>query len=127
RHGIGIAKRRPDRADDEESRQQHSFGGQSPGQRRTAPLLDIGHKERSRRAGNQKDRDGERRQEKAVLAARDLRTGGDEAAGHLRDKKTEQREKRAAIDVSRNKAQDEGKHSFSRIWWFVSIGHEGTV
>jgi hypothetical protein len=120
---VGGAEWRPDHAGDEKPGQQRAFEGQAPGERRASAVIGNFHKQRGRCTGNQKDGDGKRGQQVAFLAPRDLRPGGDEAAGHLSDEEAEQGQKGAAVDISCNQAEQQRSRSCAWSRLFLMLGH----
>ncbi len=91
-----------------------AFQRQTPRKCRDPPLVRKRDEERSRRPGKEKDRNGECYEDESVLAPRHLCSGSNEASSHLSDKQTKQTQKRATVDVSRNKAQEQ--RGGSCIW-----------
>jgi hypothetical protein len=105
---------RPGNPSNEKSCEQRGFQYQTGRKCREPPLVRKRDEERSRCPGKEKDRNGECYEDESVLAPRHLCSGSNEASSHLSDKQTKQTQKRATVDVSRNKAQEQ--RGGSCIW-----------
>ena len=102
-----------------------AFQRQTPRKCRDPPLVRKRDQERRRRPGKEKDRNGECYEDESVLAPRHLCSGSNEASGHLSDKQTKQTQKRATVDVARNKAQEQRGGSCIWVCSILLLSHGG--